>query len=375
MNEAASDQKIPKTTFTADVKRALNEYLNRMDAERGLVLNKGRLADLLKDRGIKVSRQTIEDIFNENECKNINFEVIVGICQILGISITDLLPQKTDPFYGKTPPVWDSRRNSDIGVDTLPPRFYVGEYHCYYFRPMYMFEKVAAKTSETETQTLLHSVLTLEYEDGVTKARLEELETKSNFEGTSKLDSLLLEGTANLLIHANQVQVNLRDKRGIRFMSIMFPYIHLAKDVLYSQVGGLFNISNGQNRYPLFQKVAIFRKEPDLADETVDTALRGILSMNSNEILIERAKLDALVKKYPTIAQFPRKEANFSVFYEDHIYTSLPLLEDVDYMELSKALMCLRNASTSSAVLTIKEHERYHQYSKYLQTRCSKKPE
>ena len=149
------------STFTAYVKRALNAYLNRMDRERGLVLNKGSLTHLLNKRGIKVSKQTIEDIFNENEEKNINFEVIVGICQVLGISITDLLPQKSDPFYGKTPPVFDSRQQSDLGVDTLPPRFYVGEYHCYYFRPIYMFERTSGRTSETETQSIFHSTLTL----------------------------------------------------------------------------------------------------------------------------------------------------------------------------------------------------------------------
>lgn len=356
-----------ESTFTADVKRALNAYLNRMDRERGLVLNKGSLTHLLNKRGIKVSKQTIEDIFNENEEKNINFEVIVGICQVLGISITDLLPQKSDPFYGKTPPVFDSRQQSDLGVDALPPRFYVGEYHCYYFRPIYMFERTSGRTSETETQSIFHSTLTLEYENGVTKARLEEHESQINFDGTSALDSLLLEGTANLLIHTNQVQVNLRDSHGLRFMNLMFPYIHLAKDVLYSQVGAVFNISTNQNRSPLFQKMAIFRKAVDLSDETVNEVVRGILSMNSNQILIEKGKLETLVEKYPTIAQFPKKEEQFCVFYEDHIYTSMPMLENVDYMELSKALMCLRNASTSFGLLSIREHDRYNHFSRFLQ--------
>jgi DNA-binding Xre family transcriptional regulator len=354
--------------FTADVKKALNVYLNRMEQIRGLVLNKGSLTKLLNDRGIKVSRQTIEDIFNENEEKNINFEVIVGICQVLGISVTDLLPQKTDPFSGQTPAVWENRKDSNLGVETLPPRFYEGQYHCYYFRPMHNFEKISPKTSETETQSILHAVLTLAYENGVTKATLQEQETQCNFDGSSMLDSMVLEGTANLLIHPNQVQVNLRDNRGLRFLSLMFPYIHLAKDVLYSQMGALFNISTNQNRVPLFQKMAIFRKEIDLTDAEVEAVVRGVLSLNSNQILIEKSKLDALEAKYPTIAQFPRKETPHCVFYEDHIYTSMPMLEDVDYMELSQALMYLRNASTAPAVLTIREHERYSQFSKHIQT-------
>jgi DNA-binding Xre family transcriptional regulator len=362
------------TTFTLDVKKALNAYLNRMEQLRGLVLSKGSLTKLLNDRGIKVSRQTIEDIFNENEEKNINFEVIVGICQVLGISVTDLLPQKTDPFSGQTPAVWENRPGSDLGVETLPPRFYEGQYHCYYFRPMHLFENSSAKTSETETQTILHAVLTLAHENGVTKATLQEQETQYNFYGSSVMDSLAMEGTANLLIHTNQVQVNVRDNRGIRFMSIMFPYIHLAKDVLYSQVGALFNISTGKNRHPLFQKMAIFRKEIDMTDQQIESVVRGVLSMNSNQILIEKSKLEALEAKYPTIAQFPRKETPHCIFYEDHIYTSMPMLEGVDYMELSQALMHLRNASTSPAVLTIREHERYNLFSKHIQLHHPQKP-
>jgi hypothetical protein len=77
-------------------------------------------------------------------------------------------------------------------------------------------------------------------------------------------------------------------------------------------------------------------------------------------------------EKCPTIAQFPRKETAYCVFYEDHIYTSMPMLDNVDYMELSKALMCLRNASASPAVLTIREHEWYSMFSRHLQTRYSK---
>lgn len=363
-------------TFTTDVKKALNEYLHRMEKERGLILNKTSLTAVLNNRGIKVSKQTIDDIFNENENKSINFEVIVGICEVFGIHISDLLPHKEDPFYGQIPPVWDSRQHSDIGVDTLPPRFYVGEYHCYYFRPLQLFERVSGGTSETETQPILHGILTLKYENGVTSAKLVEHDTQYNFDGTSMLDSLIMEGTASLLIHTNQVQVNLRDNRGIRFLNIMFPYIHLAKDVLYSQVGAVFNISTGHNRYPLLQKMVILRKEIDIKNKNVAAVIRGILSMSSNEILVEKSKLEMLENTQPVITQFPRKAGEYCVFYEDHIYTALPLLENVDFMALTESLMLLRNISSSSAVLTIKEHDRYNYFAKYFQRReCVKTEE
>ena len=62
-------------SFTSNVKNALMEYLNRMERERGLILNKGSLTNALNARGIRVSKQTIEDIFNTQENRAINFEV------------------------------------------------------------------------------------------------------------------------------------------------------------------------------------------------------------------------------------------------------------------------------------------------------------
>ena len=91
--------------------------------------------------------------------------------------------------------------------------------------------------------------------------------------------------------------------------------------------------------------------------------------MSSNEILVERSKLQDLEISHPIISQFPRKKGEYCVFYEDHIYTSLTLLENVDFMALTESLMHLRNISSSSAVLTIKEHERYNYFAKYFQRR------
>lgn len=356
-------------SFTSNVKNALMEYLNRMERERGLILNKGSLTNALNARGIRVSKQTIEDIFNTQENRAINFEVIVGICEVLGIRITDILPNKGDPYYGHPPAVWDSRVKSDVGVDALPPRYYMGTYHCYYFRPAYLFDRVDGSRSETQTQPIFHATLTLSHEQGVTKAKFEEDGIEPKFDGGQLQDRIVMEGTANLLIHANQVQVNLRDDRGIRFLSIMFPYIHLARDVLYSQIGSVFNISSEKHRYPLLQKMAIFRKEINVSDERVDAVIRGILSMSSNELLVEKSKFDKFVQEHPIAAQFPRKQEECYVLYEDHVYTSLPLLTDVTYQELTEELMALRNICSNPAIMTIREHERFNSFAKIFQKR------
>lgn len=360
-----------KTSFTSDVKSALREYLLRMEQECGLVVNKASLTNALNARGITVSKQTIEDIFNPNEDRAINFEVIVAICEIFGISITDILPNKSDPYHGRPPAVWDSQKKFDLGVDELPPRYYTGVYHCYYFRPTYLGDRVSGRTSETETQPLIHATLTLEYEQGITRATFKQDGMVANFAGSGMQASVLLEGTAKLLVYANQVQVNLRDDRGINFKSIMFPYIYLSKDVLYSQVAAMLNISTGQSRYPLLQKMAIFRKKINIDDDQVSSVVRGILSMSSNELLVEKNKFEKFIKDHPVVEQLPRKKAEYYLFYEDHLYTSLPMLDDVTFKQLTEEIMMLRNICSNPAIMIIREHERYNSFAKAFQKRVA----
>lgn len=363
---------VKRTTEEKEFNKRLTEnlvrYKDSIEKNCGLSLDTERLTVLLKDRNIKVTKQTVEAVFDDPE-RAVSLEVLAGLCDIWGINIADVIPCQHPQKYSEKDysSVWKQQDRNTQGFAPLPARFYEGTYFCYYYRPTFLFERIGRGISETETQTIFVAKLKLENNNGQTSALFEQMETRSNFEGTGIMKATVLQGSANYLIDLNQIQIDLRDKRGIRTMSIMFPYIHLERDVLYSQIGAVFNISSEQYRHPVLQKMAIFRNMLDLGDPKTEEILRGILCMNGHELLVESEKFEKLVQENPIISQFPHRKGEYYVMYEDNIYTSLPMIDGLNYLQLTEYLMLLRNISTSPAIYCVKEHDRYPTFSKELQ--------
>lgn len=363
---------VKRTTVEKEFNRRLTEnlvkYKESIEKNCGLSLDTERLTELLRDRNIKVTKQTVEAVFEDPE-RAVSLEVLAGLCDIWGINIADVIPCQNPQKYSEKDysSVWKHNDRNTQGFAPLPARFYEGTYFCYYFRPTVLFERMERGVSETETQTIFVAKLRLENNNGQTSAFFEQQETRSNFKGTGIMNATVLQGSANYLIDLNQIQIDLRDKRGIRAMSIMFPYIHLERDILYSQIGAVFNISSEQYRHPVLQKMAIFRNKLDLGDPRTEDILRGILCMNSHELLVESEKFEKLVQENPLVGQFPYRKGEYYVMYEDNIYTSLPMIDGLNYLQLTEYLMLLRNISSSPAIYCVKEHDRYPTFSKALQ--------
>ena len=363
---------VKRTTEEKEFNRRLTENLvkHKENIERncGLSLDTDRLTELLRDRNIKVTKQTVAAVFEDPE-RAVSLEVLAGICDIWGINIADVIPCQNPRKYSEKDysSVWKHDGTNTQRPAPLPARFYEGTYFCYYFRPTFLFERVQRGISQTETQTIFVAKLKLENNNGQTSALFEQQETRSNFEGTGIMNATVLHGSANYLIDLNQIQIDLRDKYGTRTMSIMFPYIHLERDILYSQIGAVFNISSEQYRHPVLQKMAIFRNKLDLRESRTENILRGILCMNSHELVVESEKFEKLVRENPMVSQFPYRKGEYYVMYEDNIYTSLPMIDGLNYLQLTEYLMLLRNISSSPAIYCIKEHDRYPTFSKELQ--------
>lgn len=379
MNDTAKRKTNVKRTdgekkFNENLTQNLVKYRSMIEQKCGFSLDTARLTELLKDRNIKVTKSTVDAVFNDPQ-RAVPLDVLVGICDIWGINIADVIPCQERQKYSEKDysSVWkhDNTKPNPHGFAPLPQRFYGGTYYCYFFRPTFLFERIQKGKSETETQPIYLAKLQLECNNGHTTALFEQLEVSANFERTGLMEPLILNGSANLLIDFNQVQIDLMDSRGIRGMSIMFPYIHLARDVLYSQVGAVFNISSEQYRHPVFQKMAIFRTKLDLRNSNVESVLRGILSMNSHQLLIEKGKFEKLCEEHPVISQFPHRKGEYFVLYEDSVYNELPMIDGLNFLQLTEYIMLLRNISSSPAILRVREHDRYPAFSKRFQQEAS----
>ena len=365
------DKRTPEQIkWTKEVKKRIKKQIHDLDHLCGLVLNTKKLVNALEagTPSIKTTVPTVEAIFDDTDDRRIPLDVLVGVCNILGINISDVLPQFERSKLSKS--IWEPRSDTIYsGINALPDPFYEGEYFCYYFRPTNLAENVALHKSETETQPILCAKLIIKNRDGITKVDFYEKEEKLSFDGEKKMKELHLNGEAHLFIHMNQVHISLTDAEGLRYMNIMFPYLNLAKDILYYKTAAVFNVSTDPHRYPLFHKMALFRNELNLKDEENVDILRGILSMNSGDLLVEKYKFDALLAEDPLYAEFLRTEEPYYVFCEDMIYAQRT---HMDYRQKVDHLMKLRNIATSSAIITVKEHERINVFMKDFQNQQKK---
>lgn len=349
------------------IKTKLCDHVDTIREMTGLELNISGLCHALAKKGFSDSKPTVASYFNPEDPRMVRVDLLWEICTILGINISDVLPPQKTGHIGD---IWKGSNDDIHSFKTRVSPFYEGEYYCYYFRPTHLLENVKRNRSETEDQPIRQGVLSLEHIETYTKACFREIELEKDYSKTHVLPSFELLGSAKYFVNMNQVYISLSEPNGHRNMEIMFPYIHLTKDVLYSQVAAVFNVSGNLHRLPTLQKMALFRKELDLQNEETSNILRGILSLNTNEILVEKEKFEKLVKELPAISEFPRNRELYYVFNESIIYDS-PL--SLDYTEKVELLMKLRNISSSPAIYSVSENERYNVFSRNFQYKQDRK--
>lgn len=362
-----------KRQFFIDMRKKLIGHIKQVYDNSGYDLDKDKLADRLsKKLGRPVSEELVKRLLREGDDSKIDVEVWIAACTTLGINPLDILPDgcALSRSDSKDNDVWISRWPENMDTKPVPPMFYKGTYDVYYFRPLYMMENAMSGVSETENQTLVHAKLTLEPEKGTTKATLVEKEGEIGFEGDKTVRSLTLTGEAKILIKSNQVYIELKDEESLRQMVLVWPYIELAKDVLYSQVAAVLTIASQQYRHPLFEKMVMFRrdpKDPRVNESFDERIIRGILSMSSNKMLIEKSRFDDLAKEIPEIENFMKKKSTYYELSQSNIMGSYEIIDGMSYVDCMEKLMKLRNISFSPAVYTVEEHERFNIFSKMLQ--------
>ena len=375
---------VMQSEYFKDMRNKLVDYIEMIEEANGLELNKVKFAERL---GIKTGRKIdvnfVKNLLRRSNDSGIDVQIWTATCSLLGVNPVDILPKgwrdnrPNSPKSEEDKAIWRRIHPERPDWMPVPPDFYDGTYDAYFFRPLYMMEKAMAGVSETESQTLLHAKLTLKYEKGTTRAILKEDETETRYDGDKKTRSLTLTGEAKVLLKTNQVYIELEDTEALRHMVLMWPYIELAKDVLYSQVAAVLTTASQQYKHPLFEKMVLFRRDPmdTRVNKTFDDRIiRGILSMNNGKLLVEEAKLATLVKEIPNISKFMKYRKVYYEMSQLSMLESYDMIEGMSYTDCMECIMKLRNISYSPAVYTVEEHERFNVYSKMLQRGGEKIP-
>lgn len=345
------------------IKKALIDRKEYLEREYSLTLNLNKMA-----KKLRTTKPTLESLFIETDHRQPSLFLLMDVCKMMGLRLSDILPGDAgipqidhSIFYGI--------QGNKPGEEPLQNTFYEGDYHCYYFRPTSMEERVTASITELDAQTLLHAVISLKWnpERKQMLATFSEREEKSNFENTRKMHELKLSGEAQLLIHMNQILIDLSDDTGLRQMFIMFPYISLAKDVLYYKTAAMFNVST-DSRVPLFQKIGFFREELDLKDADNEKILRGILALsNRSAFLVRKDRLDQLAQADSNVNSFVQDGIPSDTYYLINEKESYARRTEMTFDEKSRVLMQLRSISTADPIYPVQDHERFNVFAKRFQ--------
>ncbi len=350
------------------IKDRLSEYERTLAAQGYQLIYSQLAANMCTQYNIETSDQKIRAMFSASGSsdREIPLAEMVALCHMLHIPIYDICGFPEAPSAEIDPP-WLKRinPNDNSGINQLYDEFYLGKYYCYYFSRDYLDNTQLAGKSQAEMANIRAAELTIEHEDCVTTAYYREQFEDSDFYKKTALEQLELKGRVYLLERPKQIYTLLMDSQGKLLFSLLFDYRIYSKDILYYRTAAMTTFSEYPHpQQPLFQKMALFRVKQDLTNPETEKMIRGILTLNSNNILVEKSKFNQMILDNPELSKLNHTLENYYSFNEtDILNQKLPW----SYNEKINAILQLRQVSTSPAQEIISDDKNFSQYTKAVQ--------
>lgn len=328
-------------SYHKSIKQKLYDWMVELETACNMKLDFKRLADRMMEYGIETTDQKLRMMFNTAEPRKIQLAEMMALCEILHLSVyefcalpalpeteSDLL-QEPAPWFRKT---GDTPKAS--GISSLNAPHYYGDYHCYFFKPKHMSAMALGGKKGAEGLPLKEAKLQLREEGGVCFATL------------TDGDGFTMRGRVFLIERSRQVCTRLLDREGMRMINLLFSYRDYSVTPLMYRTAGMLTVSYNDREAPLFQKMAMFRVKQDLGDSTTESLVRGILTLDSQNILVEKERFDALLREDEAFGGLNPPVRNYCVFREsDFSGTDLPW----SYGERVLRLLKLRQISELSS--------------------------
>lgn len=349
-------------SYNMYVKKKLSEWRDNYEKEHSK-LNYTLLARTMEERfKISTSTQKIAAMFDIQSPREIKLQEIVALSQIFNIPLWDLcqFPNITDS--GIDPHALSRENNA---VHELNNKYYFTNnedcYYCYYFKPKHY----SCRLHPVESTVIEEAKMTISLNHGHTEVKLEELKSSKSFYG-EPLRSFTLSGNLYHFENTEMAYSFISDETGRRAMAIMFSYLNLSADIRYYLTAGIMTFSLNQTHSPLFQKMAVFRVRQDLKNEENEEIIRGILSLNSRPLFLEKEAVDKLEENDVIKQLFSeyKKSQNIYIINESAVSDSLLIPDDMERMKL---LLKLRKLSLNSAHEIVSETDFFADFIKTYQ--------
>ena len=282
--EKKEQEKKEMDDYYKKVRERLREQLNLDDNKTKPDYMK--IAKQMEKYGIYASDQKVRAMFDKNNGRVIPAAELAALCEILGLRIGDICAPLKKPAESSESFTWDKdgEKKALRGVSALSDVHYIDhEYYCCYFKTKEYSTFALGGKKPAEGIPLKLVRLKIENEGGVSWATL------------TDDDRFMMKGRVFLIERNRQIFCRLMDEKGLRLIDLMLPYRNYSVDKMWYRTAGMLTISYNREERPLFQKMAIFRKQPDLSRPEIESIVRGILTLDSREIMIKEDDFEALI--------------------------------------------------------------------------------
>ncbi len=312
-------------------------YYERMK-ENALIIEK--TIELLDSKyGIKMSKQTFERLYDPFDTAKIDITTVLRLCEIWEIDYEKVLA-----FPGSA----RLQKPESITTDwkVLNDKRYEGRYYCYFFKitgndPFTQdYQYTLRKKEDLITASLDIKIIDI---DKATATF-----TYENPTSTNKASRKFATCTP-LLSKLGNIYFDFTDNDG-RVYKISFNYRDFpSSGECYFRIASMLTEGSDQVHYPLFQKMVLFRNEPDAS---YTDHIRGLLNHSDKDILIRPEMLeelsdDPLIKKFMNnfcVSHYAQPQKPFYHFNEDVLLYSP---SSMSHYEVKKVFMKMRHYSFS----------------------------
>ena len=362
----------PKTNlqvFHDKIKQKLHDWQTELRVEHGLEIDFTALAKVINQRyRIDTSAKILASMFSPpdapdgGDSRKIPLAEMLAVCQELKLPIRDycVLPSvvaedTTDdsfvPWLKKTEK--DSAETE--GVRSMLDPHYFGTYYVYRFQTKQRTPLELEGKNPADGLPLKEYVLTIAEEHGVSYATMSSTEEK---------DTVSLRGRVFLLTRSRQVYARLVDQDGLRVINLQFSYKKYSTDKLMYRTAASLCTTYNQLEAPLFAKLAMFRERQDLSDPEVENIIRGILTLDNRDILVDERAFARLIAQDENYAKLEPKSKSYYVFQEsDFANPNLPW----DFETRIQRLLQLRRVSELAAHEIVEDSDHMAYFFKQLQ--------
>lgn len=303
---------------------------------------------------------------DEKKVRKVPLAEIVALCHMLQIPLNDICEFPNAPSL-ELNPSWIRQTKDDLeNANVIPFKdsHYYGDYYCYYFTSKHISKPLRGNNSAADVCNLEMARLSISEKDGSSYIILQENAQTLDFYQNEYLDEFTLQGRLFLINSLNEVYSVLMDAKGKRIVTVLFDFQEYTKSIMYYRTAARMTVSLNTTHDPLFQKMVMFRVEQDLTNPHICDVIRGILTLNTNDILIKKSEFLKLMEEDPEFEMIFGNEQTYLEFNEKELMNkSLPW----SFEDRINRILKLRQKSSQSAYEIVAEEEYFSKFTKSFQ--------